>query len=415
MESLHWQFPLSWYLFEPFMVIGYYFSSLRNPLSGLYSLLGGMLIFYFFLRIWKLSQKKITFLHWFFSTLWGFFLIGFSFSLFIFYILFFPLPKVKPLVNKEEILVVDFHSHTLYSHDGLVSPEENLRWHLTSGFNALAITDHGEIKGALLTQKIAKENYPQMLVIPGEEINDNQGNQLLLLGLSERISSPGSSTEEIVKLAHQKGGVVIVAHIWDKKGSDWDFLVKAGVDGFEVKGRTKQPLSRETEKRLIDFCQKNGLVMIAGTNWHGWGQTNNLWTLVKLANGTKLSHEEKLKIILGLFREKKITSFRAVTFPLFNGLNFWRLFSLAVWLIGGIKFFHLPAKKRNLFFSLFFLTSGIFLTLKGYDFLMKARFFTGNKTINQISLILFLFGLFSFGLGLFLLWKKYLKKLKIQN
>lgn len=410
MESLHWQFPLSWYLFEPFMMIAYYLSSLRNPLSGLYSLLGGTLIFYFLLRIRKLYRKNISFLHWFFSTLWGFFLIGFSFFLFIFYILFFPLPKVKPLVNEKEVLVVDFHSHTLYSHDGLVSPEENLSWHLATGFNGLAITDHGEIEGTLITHKIAKEKYPQIFVIPGEEINDNQGNKLLVLGLSEKISSPGSSTEEIVKLAHQKGGTVIVAHVWDKKGGDWDSLVKAGVDGFEVKGRTKQPLSRETERRLVDFCQKNGLVMIAGTNWHGWGQTNHLWTLVKLANGTKLSHEEKLKMILGLFREKKIASFQAITFSPFNSLNFWRLFSLAVWLIGGIKFFHLPAKKLNLFFSLFFLGSSIFFLLKGYNFLMKAKFFTENKLVNQISPILFLFGLFSFGLGLFLLWEKCLKR-----
>ena len=48
-----------------------------------------------------------------------------------------------------DIIVVDFHSHTSYSHDGRpgFSPEANRAWHQRGGFDAAYITDHRTFPG----------------------------------------------------------------------------------------------------------------------------------------------------------------------------------------------------------------------------------------------------------------------------
>ena len=60
---------------------------------------------------------------------------------------------------------VDLHTHTRQSPDASLRPAELVRRARDAGLNRIAVTDHGEIDGALEARELAPD-----LVIVGEEI-----------------------------------------------------------------------------------------------------------------------------------------------------------------------------------------------------------------------------------------------------
>ena len=40
-----------------------------------------------------------------------------------------------------------------------MSPEDNILWHIANGYNAMVISEHNNLEGALVTQKLAREKY----------------------------------------------------------------------------------------------------------------------------------------------------------------------------------------------------------------------------------------------------------------
>ena len=61
-----------------------------------------------------------------------------------------PRPMAQLVTTDETVLVIDFHSHTKYSHDGRSGwTEDDVRdWHRGAGYNVAYITDHATYEGA---------------------------------------------------------------------------------------------------------------------------------------------------------------------------------------------------------------------------------------------------------------------------
>jgi len=57
-------------------------------------------------------------------------------------IVFAPLPSNTVRNLDPDRILVNIHSHTHYSHDGIIPPEELARWHRRNGFDAFFITEH---------------------------------------------------------------------------------------------------------------------------------------------------------------------------------------------------------------------------------------------------------------------------------
>lgn len=105
----------------------------------------------------------------------------------------------------------DLHIHTIFSYDGLPSPEEVVETAILKKIDCIAICDHGEIQGALLAQKFAKEK--PILVIPGIEIKSKDGD---ILGLNIQKKIPdGLSTKETIEEILKQGGMPAIAHPFD--------------------------------------------------------------------------------------------------------------------------------------------------------------------------------------------------------
>jgi predicted metal-dependent phosphoesterase TrpH len=104
--------------------------------------------------------------------------------------------------------LADLHMHTLYSYDGTATVPAVLKRAKQIGLDLIAITDHDEIRGALLAEELAARFEIQ--VIPGVEITTAEGD---LLALSiHKIIPAGLPLIETIKRVGEQGGFCIAPH-----------------------------------------------------------------------------------------------------------------------------------------------------------------------------------------------------------
>jgi predicted metal-dependent phosphoesterase TrpH len=108
----------------------------------------------------------------------------------------------------------DLHMHSRYS-DGLGSVEDILAFvGQRTDLDVIAITDHNTIEGALRARDLTQQHGAPFEVIVGEEVSTREGH-LLTLFIEKRIR-PGLSVEHTIELAHQQGGIAIIAHPFNR-------------------------------------------------------------------------------------------------------------------------------------------------------------------------------------------------------
>jgi predicted metal-dependent phosphoesterase TrpH len=106
----------------------------------------------------------------------------------------------------DRLLRVDLHSHTRYSPDAYTSPAELVERAAEVGLDRVAVTDHGEIEGALEARALDPGR-----VIVGEEIRCRCGTEFIGLYLKERIP-PGLEAREVAERVFDQGGVLYAPH-----------------------------------------------------------------------------------------------------------------------------------------------------------------------------------------------------------
>ena len=85
---------------------------------------------------------------------------------------------------------------------------------MRKGVNCIAVTDHNEIEGAFVIQKLARERAPGKLkVVIGEEVKTAEG-EIIGLFLKELVPR-GMSPEDTVRAIHAQGGLAVIPHPYD--------------------------------------------------------------------------------------------------------------------------------------------------------------------------------------------------------
>ncbi len=175
--------------------------------------------------------------------------------------------------------IADIHTHTMYSGfseysflsfpDSVTSPRTSIKVAEKLGLNALCITDHNTIKGALEAQKFNKE-----LVVVGEEISSNDG-EIIGLFLQEQIN-PGLSAEETIEHIHGQDGIAIAPHPFSGYcscvGKKIDTLRFDGIEVFNA-------LHRDGYSNAIALEKCNGHAKLGGSDAHASNMIGNGYTL----------------------------------------------------------------------------------------------------------------------------------------
>ncbi len=188
------------------------------------------------------------------------------------------LPFPAPRLSVENGKVVDLHSHTYYSHDGVMSPAQSLFFHRRLGFDSFFVTEHGHTDGfPHFSKEISGKE-----ALPGMQISTKERVSLLVLADRPFDGRPyrDKTAREVIDKAHAAGFVVICPHWWKWRHFTWEELRQKGIDGFEVYNAGYRNFSDEERGRMTAFCRANGLVTTSSTDWHGWGYMSDAWTVL---------------------------------------------------------------------------------------------------------------------------------------
>ncbi len=209
-------------------------------------------------------------------------------------------------------VVIDFHSHTTSS-DGVLTPEQNIQWHIAHGFNAAVITDHNTISGALAARDIARARYNDSFkVIIGMEWTTERIH-MNIIGTSDdfvrhfswmgnHVPSHPSDDDirQVIHDAHAVGGVVMVNHYPRSVDDGADIpsrteLIEWGIDYFEiVNSKNAKEMGYDIDS--FNIAQGYGIGLATGSDMHDpAGMNVHGWTLL---NATTFTEEAIMEEIL---------------------------------------------------------------------------------------------------------------------
>lgn len=109
----------------------------------------------------------------------------------------------------------DFHIHTRFSRDSILTEESFIRKAIERGLTHVAVTNHNNVEGAIAVRdKVAELGLQdQLTVILGEEVSTADGE---VVGIFlERTIPRGLSANETADEIHRQGGLVSIPHPFD--------------------------------------------------------------------------------------------------------------------------------------------------------------------------------------------------------
>jgi hypothetical protein len=220
---------------------------------------------------------------------------------YLFVALLIPLPSWSLVMDDPAAgVVADLHSHTLASHDGLVSSRQNLSMHQSRGYQIVAFTEHYPVRKRL--QPAVADPPPRsqhhVEAISGLEFYAwlvDRGYYFLLLGIptdapvAEWLKPPEdmvphlapSPVHNLANKVHQANGAIL-AMGQNLRRDDIQRFIDAGVDGFEIANFGHPEFTWSTVQDLVKAQETRGVALVASSDWHGWGGLFKTWTIFRL-------------------------------------------------------------------------------------------------------------------------------------
>ncbi|MGE5252192.1 MAG: PHP-associated domain-containing protein [Bacteroidota bacterium] len=162
------------------------------------------------------------------------------------------------------MLRVEFHCHTIFSKDSLVSPRALVDGSARKGIDRVVVTDHNSIAGARAAQALDPER-----VIVGEEVMTTQGE--LLAAFVEDALPAGLTPREAIRRLRQQGAFISVSHPFDSwRHGGWQeehlLEILPLVDAIEVfNSRCMAPGSNEAADA---FARRQEVPTTVGSDAH---------------------------------------------------------------------------------------------------------------------------------------------------
>jgi predicted metal-dependent phosphoesterase TrpH len=159
---------------------------------------------------------------------------------------------------------VEFHCHTIYSQDSLLSPQALVAVCSRKGIDRVVVTDHNRLTGARAAQSLDPER-----IILGEEIMTTSG-ELLAAFVTEEVPA-GLAPRGAIRRLRDQGAFISVSHPfdrWRKGGWQEEPLVEivSRVDAIEV--YNSRCMSAACNRFALDFARLHRLPGTVGSDAH---------------------------------------------------------------------------------------------------------------------------------------------------
>jgi hypothetical protein len=227
-----------------------------------------------------------------------------------------PRPMAALTVRDLDVVVVDIHSHTKYSHDGRPGWEaEDVRdWHAAAGFDAAYITDHRNYRGAeegVAANPAVAGQGPVLLsglevVYRGERVNLLSAGRVYRGLTTPNLWDIDEQALALASLVPRREPVLVQTF-----PGRFDRITPAqgpgtpGVRAIELVDGAPRGLSqtRRDRRRIVRLADSLNLALVAGSNNHGWGRTAPGWTLFRIQGWRGMTPDQLATVIEATIRE----------------------------------------------------------------------------------------------------------------
>jgi len=151
----------------------------------------------------------------------------------------------------------DFHIHSKYSFDSILTPIKIISTSLKKGLTGIAIVDHDTIEGG----KIASElNRTDLKIITGAEIKTEIGD---IIGLFLKREIKSRKSIKVIEEIRGQNGIVVLPHPFKKHLLTEEILRDVDlIEGFN--GR----VSNSSNLKAQELARDRNLPIIAGSDAH---------------------------------------------------------------------------------------------------------------------------------------------------
>jgi predicted metal-dependent phosphoesterase TrpH len=183
--------------------------------------------------------------------------------------------EAVPIVRarRRTLAFADFHIHTRFSRDSILSEDRFIRVAMERGLTHVAVTNHNNVEGAIAVRDRAAALGvdEQLTVILGEEVSTADGE---VVGIFLQRTIPrGLSADETADQIHAQGGLVSIPHPFDPfrashiRPEPLERLAVAGkIDMVEV-FNSRVTFSRHNEEAAA-FAARHAIPGIASSDSH---------------------------------------------------------------------------------------------------------------------------------------------------
>lgn len=212
-----------------------------------------------------------------------------------------PRPMASLRLLNRDAVAVDFHSHTQASWDGRhgFSPESNRSWHRDAGFNAVYISDHGTLAGAIEGESRNPRSAGEgTVILPAVEVRC-EGQHVVILGATVHEGTPDCSSATVpaassVGAASRGGnaaGMITLLTIPAQLALDHSIPQSQAIEISDGAPRAFDQMRRDGAL-IRRLAKTNDLAVVASSNNHGWGRTAAAWSVLEIPHWRSLTPSE---------------------------------------------------------------------------------------------------------------------------
>lgn len=234
-------------------------------------------------------------------------------------------PAARLVAEAPDALLIDFHSHTKFSHDGRksFSADDNCRWHWRQGFDAAFISDHNVNVAAQQGKVHSRLDWRQTgyRSLEGDEASLYETHLCVLAPHKWVNNMPYDGDFALIPrfiADMHKRGYLITANLPEYWRFHWkearmDFL-SWKVDGFEIVNSAPRSLDfpLALRRQIIEHCRQNHLFLTGVSDSHGWGYATAVWSVMRIPNWRAMDPDQLEQAILATLRAKTFDAVQVI-------------------------------------------------------------------------------------------------------
>jgi len=177
----------------------------------------------------------------------------------------------------------------------------------------------GSVEGREIS--LSREPHPGMISMRGEEVSLFRSHWILLgnqtlLKKEQYDTGYGGIKSFLQKVSQEKEQIVIASlpQYWQDHWDNLDDFLAWGVQGFEIVTSSPRALdfTPRLRSRIVKMSKENNLLMVGGSDNHGWGSTVYVWNLVRFPNWRGIPPERREEELIQLLRQKRFNAVQVV-------------------------------------------------------------------------------------------------------